>query len=43
LEGDTIKRGQALALGGVEALLSGLNQKTSYAGESLLGIFGELE
>ncbi len=31
LEGDTIKRGQALALGGVEALLSGLNPKASYS------------
>jgi DNA-binding transcriptional ArsR family regulator len=30
LEGDTIKRGQALALGGVEALLSGLSPKVSY-------------
>ena len=72
-EGDMIKRGQALALGGVEALLSNLHPKASYsggvltlektyelviephrsgrkvyyrlsyAGESLLGIFGELE
>src|SRR5829696_4056880 len=32
LEGDTIKRGQILALGGVEALLSGLHPKVSYAG-----------
>ena len=32
LEGDTIKRGQALALGGVEALLSGLHPKASYGG-----------
>jgi DNA-binding transcriptional ArsR family regulator len=32
LEGDTIKRGQALAIGGVEALLSGLSPKTSYSG-----------
>jgi DNA-binding transcriptional ArsR family regulator len=32
LEGDTIKRGQALALGGVEALLSGLHPKASYSG-----------
>jgi DNA-binding transcriptional ArsR family regulator len=32
LEGDTLKRGQALALGGVEALLSGLNPKVSYGG-----------
>jgi len=31
LEGDTIKRGQALALGGVEALLSGLNPRVSYS------------
>ena len=31
LEGDTIKRGQALALGGVEALLSGLNPRASYS------------
>src|SRR3712207_1923735 len=30
LEGDTIKRGQALAFGGVEALLSGLHPKASY-------------
>ena len=30
LEGDTIRRGQALALGGVEALLSGLNPKVAY-------------
>lgn len=35
LEGDTIKRGQALALGGVEALLSGLHPKASY-GEGAL-------
>ena len=32
LEGDTLKRGQALALGGVEALLSGLHPKVSYVG-----------
>ena len=32
LEGDTIRRGQALALGGVEALLSGLHPKASYIG-----------
>lgn len=32
LEGDTLKRGQALALGGVEALLSGLHQEASYGG-----------
>jgi DNA-binding transcriptional ArsR family regulator len=32
LEGDTIRRGQALALGGVEALLSGLHPKASYGG-----------
>jgi DNA-binding transcriptional ArsR family regulator len=32
LEGDTIKRGQALALGGVEALLSGLHPTASYGG-----------
>jgi DNA-binding transcriptional ArsR family regulator len=32
LEGDTIKRGQALALGGVEALLSGLHPKATYSG-----------
>src|SRR5215211_1619309 len=32
LEGDTIKRGQALALGGVEALLSGLHPKANYGG-----------
>ena len=32
LEGDTIKRGQALALGGVVALLSNLHPKTSYSG-----------
>ena len=32
LEGDTIRRGQALALGGVDALLSGLHPKASYSG-----------
>ena len=32
LEGDTIKRGQALALGGVEALLSTLHPKVGYSG-----------
>ena len=32
LEGDTIKRGQALALGGVEALLSDLHPEASYGG-----------
>ena len=32
LEGDTIKRGQALAFGGVEALLSGLSPNMSYGG-----------
>lgn len=32
LEGDTLKRGQALALGGVEALLSGLHPEASYGG-----------
>ena len=32
LEGDTLMRGQALALGGVEALLSGLNPKAGYSG-----------
>src|SRR5918999_1515007 len=35
LEGDTIRRGQALAFGGVEALLSGLHPKASY-GEGVL-------
>jgi hypothetical protein len=35
LEGDTIKRGQALAIGGVEALLSGLHPKASYGGDAL--------
>ena len=32
LEGDTIRRGQALALGGVEALLSGPHPKARYEG-----------
>src|SRR5215212_12212200 len=32
LEGDTIRRGQALAMGGVEALLSRLNPMADYAG-----------
>src|SRR5215203_4378667 len=32
LEGDTIRRGQALALGGVEALLSSVHPKVSYGG-----------
>jgi Family of unknown function (DUF5937)/Bacterial regulatory protein, arsR family len=32
LEGDILKRGQALALGGVEALLSNLHPKASYSG-----------
>jgi DNA-binding transcriptional ArsR family regulator len=32
LEADTIKRGQVLALGGVEALLSNLHPKASYSG-----------
>jgi DNA-binding transcriptional ArsR family regulator len=35
LEGDTLKRGQALALGGVAALLSGLHPKASYGGGTL--------
>src|ERR687897_1708122 len=35
LEGDTIKRGQALAIGGVEALLSGLHPKASYSAGTL--------
>jgi hypothetical protein len=35
LEGDMLKRGQALALGGVEALLSGLHPKASYGGGAL--------
>src|SRR5215204_4697132 len=32
LEGDTLKRGQVLAIGGVETLLSGLHPKASYSG-----------
>ena len=35
LEGDTIKRGQALALGGVETLLSNLHPKVKYGGRAL--------
>jgi hypothetical protein len=35
LEGDTIRRGQALALGGVEALLSGLSPKVDYSGGAI--------
>jgi DNA-binding transcriptional ArsR family regulator len=35
LEGDTMKRGQALALGGVETLLSNLHPKASYSGGAL--------
>ncbi len=35
VEGDTLKRGHALALGGVEALLSGLHPKVSYSGGTL--------
>jgi DNA-binding transcriptional ArsR family regulator len=35
LEADTIKRGQALAIGGVEALLSNLHPKASYGGGAL--------
>ena len=31
VEGDTLRRGQALALGGVEALFSGLHPKAGYA------------
>jgi DNA-binding transcriptional ArsR family regulator len=31
LEGDMLRRGQALALGGVEALLSGLHSRASYS------------
>ena len=37
LEGDTLRRGQALALGGVEALLSGLHPKAGY-GEGALDL-----
>ena len=36
LEGDTIRRGQALALGGVEALLTSLHPKVSYGGGALV-------
>ena len=32
LEGDTLKRGQALAMGGVETLLSGLHPMATYSG-----------
>ena len=32
LEGDTLQRGQALALGGVETLLSGLHSRAGYSG-----------
>jgi DNA-binding transcriptional ArsR family regulator len=35
LEGDTLKRGQALALGGVEALLTSLHPEVSYGGGTL--------
>src|SRR5215207_607422 len=35
LEGATMKRGQALAIGGVEALLSGLHPKVTYGGGTL--------
>jgi DNA-binding transcriptional ArsR family regulator len=35
LEGDTLKRGQALALGGVEALLSSVHPQVSYGGGTL--------
>lgn len=35
LEGDTIRRGQVLALGGVEALLSGLSPKVGYVGGTI--------
>jgi DNA-binding transcriptional ArsR family regulator len=35
LEGDRLKRGQALAIGGVAALLSGLHPKASYGGGTL--------
>jgi DNA-binding transcriptional ArsR family regulator len=35
LEGDTIRRGQALALGGVESLISGLNPKVAYNGGAI--------
>jgi DNA-binding transcriptional ArsR family regulator len=36
LEGDTIRRGQALALGGVEALLTSLHPKVSYGGGAVV-------
>jgi hypothetical protein len=36
LEGDTIRRGQALAFGGVESLLSGLNPKVAYVDGALV-------
>ena len=36
LEAETLKRGQALALGGVEALLSNLHPKASYSGGVLM-------
>jgi DNA-binding transcriptional ArsR family regulator len=35
LEGDMIRRGQALAIGGVDALLSGLHPEASYGGGAL--------
>ena len=35
LEGDVIRRGQALALGGIEALFSGLHPKARYEGSVL--------
>jgi DNA-binding transcriptional ArsR family regulator len=35
LEGDTMKRGQAFALGGVETLLSNLHPRASYSGGAL--------
>jgi DNA-binding transcriptional ArsR family regulator len=35
LEGDTLRRGQALALGGVEALLSSVHPQVSYGGGTL--------
>ena len=35
LEGDTIRRGQALAFGGVETLLSGLNPGVAYDGGTI--------
>ena len=36
LEGDTIRRGQALAFGGAQALLSGLHPKAKYEGSVLV-------